>query len=93
MAQAIGKLPDALRRSITWDQGKELAEHMHFMVDTGVQVNFCDPHSLWQSGSSENTNKFLRQYFPKTTDLSAHIANDLQRVADSLNGRPRQTLG
>jgi IS30 family transposase len=93
MAQAITTLPEALRRSITWDQGKEAAEHARFTVDTGVQVYFCDPSSPWQRASNENSNKLLRQYFPKATDLSVHSAKELQRVADELNGRPRQTLG
>jgi IS30 family transposase len=92
MASTIKTLPASLRRSITWDQGKEMSEHVQFTVDTGVAVYFCDPHSPWQRGSNENTNGLLRQYFPKGTDLSVHDLDRLKEVADELNGRPRKTL-
>jgi len=88
----IGGLPQALRRSLTWDQGKEMSRHQQIAVAAGVDIYFCDPHSPWQRGSNENTNGLLRQYFPKGTDIPASPAR-LQEVADELNGRPRKTLG
>ncbi len=92
LTRQISKLPAELRRTLTWDQGKEMAEHVRFSTDTNMVVYFCDPHSPWQRGSNENTNGLLRQYFPSKADLSVHSAAHLNAVARELNNRPRQTL-
>jgi IS30 family transposase len=93
IADAITTLPDQLRRSLTWDQGAEMAQHSQLRIDTGLEVYFCDPHSPWQRATNENTNGLLRQYFPRGTNLARHSADDLAAVADALNTRPRKTLG
>jgi IS30 family transposase len=93
IAKSIKDLPEHLRRSLTWDQGAEMAQHEKLTADTGIEVYFCDPQSPWQRGSNENTNGLLRQYFPKGTDLSVHGEEELKAVAYTLNSRPRKTLG
>ncbi len=92
MTKVITTLPESLRRTLTWDQGREMGQHKKFSVEAGIDVYFCDPHSPWQRGSNENTNGLLRQYFPKGTSLRGVTEEQLKAVADSLNGRPRETL-
>jgi IS30 family transposase len=93
IASSITTLPQQLRRSLTWDQGAEMAQHAQLRIDIGLAIYFCDPHRPWQRGTNENTNGLLRQYFPTGTDLAKHTAVDLEAVAGALNSRPRKTLG
>lgn len=93
LSKQVCKLPSELRRSLTWDRGMEMAQHQKFTVATDVKVYFCDPQSPWQRGTNENTNRLLRQYLPKRTDLSAYSQSDLNKIALRLNQRPRKTLG
>jgi IS30 family transposase len=92
LKQSITTLPVQLRRSLTWDQGKEISEHHRFSVEAGVEVYFCDPQSPWQRGSNENTNGLLRQYFPRGESLAGINQDDLDEIANKLNRRPRKTL-
>jgi len=93
IASSIVTLPKQLRRSLTWDQGAEMAQHVQLRIKTGLPIYFCDPHSPWQRGTNENTNGLLRQYFPKGTDLCRYAGDELEAVAAALNSRPRKTLG
>ncbi len=93
LVRVLGELPAPLRRTLTWDQGTEMAKHLDVTADTGTKVYFCDAASPWQRGSNENTNGLLRQYFPKSTNLAVYTPRDLARVEDELNRRPRITLG
>jgi IS30 family transposase len=92
LASTMATLPEQLRRSLTWDRGKELSAHAAFKVETDIPVYFADPHSPWQRGTNENTNGLLRQYFPKGTDLSRWNSEDIEAVAAALNARPRRVL-
>jgi IS30 family transposase len=93
ITRTIVTLPKELRRSLTWDQGTEMAQHSRLKIDADIQVYFCDPRSPWQRGTNENTNGLLRQYFPKSEDLSSYKADEISAVAVALNARPRKTLG
>ncbi|MGC5225148.1 IS30 family transposase, partial [Micromonospora sp. DT81.3] len=93
LVRVLGELPPPLRRTLTWDQGTEMARHLDVTADTGTKIYFCDAASPWQRGTNENTNGLLRQYFPKSTNLAVHSPKDLARVEDELNRRPHLTLG
>ncbi len=93
LTREVNKIPASLRKTLTWDRGTEMAQHKAFTIATDVQVYFCDPRSPWQRGSNENTNRLLRQYFPKGTDLKAFDQDYLDQIAQQLNERPRKTLG
>ena len=93
LIESMTALPATLRRTLTWDQGAEMAAHGDVRKATGLDVFFCEPASPWQRGTNENTNGLLREYFPKATDLSVHTASDLARIAEQLNNRPRKVLG
>lgn len=93
ITRSIASLPKQLRQSLTWDQGAEMAQHVRLRIDTGLEIYFYDPQSPWQRGTNENTNGLLRHYFPKGTDLSQHIVDELDAVAHAMNTRPRKTLG
>ena len=93
LADMVRGIPDSLMRTITWDQGMEMARHVEFTAKTGARVHFCDPHSPWQRGTNEDTNGLIRDYFPKGTDFSKVTDDEVREMQDQLNGRPRQTLG